>query len=220
MKKKILYGLAALVIILGIIMYFVHGVNIGNIYGENTKLGLYIENGINLDEVKTMVSESFNGKKAIYQDVEYFGEMVLITLPPVTDEELDSFIAKINEKYELEYNKEDLNIIAMPSISLGEIIKPYLLPVLLTIGLSIIYIAIRYHKLGIVKMIVELIIMVAIIESIILSIYVIVNIPIDLTIIPVSLLGLGIALICTTVENNRLLEVKEKELAEQEEKNS
>lgn len=218
MKNKILYGIAALVIILGIIMYFVHGINVGNVYGENTKIGLYIENGVNVDEVKTIVSESFNGKEAIYQDIEYFGEMVLITLPTVTDEEVDNFLAKVNEKYELEYDKEDLDITKMPSVDFVEVIRPYLLPVLLTLVLTGVYLAIRYRKLGISKMIVALIATVAIVESVIVSIYVIANIPVDISIIPVSLFGLGIALVYTTVENNRLLEIKHKELAEQEEK--
>ena len=34
MKKKILYGIMAVVILIGIIMFFVHGFNIGNVYGD------------------------------------------------------------------------------------------------------------------------------------------------------------------------------------------
>jgi len=218
MKNKIIYGLAALVIALGLIMYFVQGINLGNIYGENTKIGLYIEKGINLDEVKTIVNESFAGKEAIYQDVEYFGEMVLITLPPVSDEEIDSFIAKVNEKYELEYDREDLDITTMPSVSFAEVVKPYVLPVLLTLGLSIVYLAIRYRKLGVAKVIVALIGTVIVVEAIIVSVYIIAGLPIDISIIPVSLFGLGMALIYKTVENSKMLEIKQKELAEQEEK--
>lgn len=218
MRNKIIYGLAALVIVLGLIMYFVQGINLGNIYGENTKMSLYLEKGINLDEVKTMVNESFTEKEAIYQDVEYFGEMVLITLPTVSDEEIDNFIAKINEKYELEYDKEDLDITTMPSVNFVEVVKPYVLPVLLTLGLSIVYLAIRYRKLGAAKVIVALIGTVIVIEAIIVSVYIITGLPIDISIIPVSLFGLGMALIYKTVENSKLLEIKHKELAEQEEK--
>ena len=217
MKNKIIYGLIALVIVLGIIMFFVHGFNVGNIYGANTKLDLYIEKGINLDEVQTIVNESFNGKEAIYQDVEYFGEMVLITLPPVTDEEVENFITKVNEKYELEYTKDDLDIITMPSMSFSEIIKSYIIPVLITIVLTIIYIVIRYRKLGVAKMAVKPIVAILVAELIILSVYLITNLPIDISIVPATLLAFGIALIYTTIDNNKLLERKMKELAEQEE---
>lgn len=218
MKKKILYGLIALIILLGIIMYFVHGFNIGNMYGANTKLGLYIETGINLDEVKTIVNESFNGKEAIYQDVEYFGEMLLITLPTVTDEEVDNFLSKINEKYSLDYTKDDLDIMAMPSMSFYEIVKPYLLPLLLSVGIAIVYLAIRYHSLGIGRMIVKPIIAIVLVELIIMSAYLIANIPIDISIVPASLIGLGIAFIYVATDNNKLLEIREKEIEEEENK--
>ena len=142
---------------------------------------------------------------------------MLITLPTVTDEEVDSFLAKVNEKYELEYTKEDLDIITMPSMNFNEIIKPYLTPVLLTIVLSIIYIAVRYRKLGVAKIIAKPIIAIVVTELLILSAYLIVNLPIDVSIIPVTLIGLGIAFIYTVIDNNRLLEKRMKELAEQEE---
>lgn len=216
MKNKILYGLVALVILLGIIMYFVHGFNVGNIYGANTKLGLYIETGINLDEVKTIVDESFNGKKAIYQDVEYFGEMVLITLPPVTDEEVDNFLTKVNEKYDLEYDKEDLDIMTLPGMKFMEIIKPYLGPVLLTLLLSIAYLAIRYRKLGVKEMIIKPVVIIILTQLLILSVYLIANIPIDVSIVPILILGLGISLVVITTDNNRLLEKRIEELDNQE----
>lgn len=217
MKKKILYGLIALVILLGIIMYFVHGFNIGNVYGANTKIGLYMETGINLDEVKNIVNESFEEKNAVYQDVEYFGEMVLITLPTVEDEEIDTFVNKINEKYSLEYTKDDLDIMDMPSMDLYEIIKPYILPVLISVGIVVAYLAIRYHVLGIGKMIAKSLIAIVIVELLIISAYLIANIPIDISVVPVSLIGLGISLTYVTNDNNRLLEIKEREIEEEEE---
>lgn len=216
MKKKILYGLVALIILAGIIMYFVHGFNIGNVYGANTKLGLYIEKGINLDEIKTIANESFNGKDAIYQDVEYFGEMVLITLPPVSDEEINTFLSKINEKYSLEYTKDDLGLITMPAMSFFEVVQPYIVPILVTIAISIVYFAIRYNLLGIVKMIIKPICAILAVELIILSIYLIANITIDMSIVPVMLIGFGIAYIFTATDNNKLLEIRKREIAEQE----
>lgn len=216
MNKKILYGLVSIIVLAGIIMYFVQGFNVGTVYGANTKLGLYIENGINLDEIKTIANESFAGKDARYQNVEYFGEMVLITLPQVSDEEINTFITKINEKYSLEYKTEDIGLISMPAMSFGEIVQPYLVPVLVTIAISVIYFAIRYKLLGFGKMMAKTLIVILSVEAVILSIYLIANIVIDMSIVPVMLVGLGIAYIYTATDNNKLLEVRKREIAEQE----
>lgn len=216
MKKKILYGIIAIIILAGIIMFCIHGFNIGNIYGSYTKIGLYMENGVNKDEITQIVQESFNGKEAIMQDIEYFGEMVLITLPTVSDEEIDNFIAKVNEKYSLDYGIDDLDILNMPGLTFAEVINPYILPVALSVLISIVYIAIRYHSLGIMKMIGKSIISIIIVQAIVLSLYLILNLPIDLSIVPVTLVGLGISLLYTTSDNNKLLEIQQAQKEEEE----
>lgn len=218
MKKKILYGIIAIVILAGIIMFCNHGFNIGNVYGSYTKMGLYIENGINKDEISDLVKESFNGKEAVMQDVEYFGEMVLITLPTVSDDEIDSFLAKVNEKYSLEYQKDDLDIISTPGLNFNEVINPYILPLILSIIISIIYIAIRYYSLGVMKMIGKSILAIILVQAVIMSIYLILNLPIDLSIVPTVLIGLGISLLYTTNDNNRLIEIKKAKQKEEEDK--
>lgn len=214
MKKKIIYGIIAIVILLGIIMYFVHGFNVGSKFGEYTKLGLYLESGINLDEIKPIVSESFNGKDAAYQDVEYFGEMVLITLPAVSNEEIDGFVSKINEKYSIDYTAEDLNVLTMPGQSLHEIINPYIVPVLILFVILMIYFAIRYKALGLTKMLIKPLIVVVISLAFIISIFLIGNFPLDNGLVPVSLIALAASLIYTTIDNNCELEKLQKEQEE------
>lgn len=182
-------------------------------------MGLYIETGVNKDEVSEIIKESFNGKEAVIQDVEYFGEMVLITLPTVSDEEINTFLTKINEKYSLGYEKDDLDIINMPGLTFMEVIDPYILPLALSIAISIVYIAIRYYSLGIIKMIGKSILAIILVQAIIISAYLIMNLPIDVSIVPVVLIGLGIALLYTTSDNNRLLEIKKEKEEEEEENN-
>ncbi len=206
MKKKILYGIITVIILLGIIMYFIHGFNTGTKFGGYTKLSLYLESGINLDEIKPIVSESFNGKNATYQDVEYFGEVVLITLPSVTSEEINSFIAKINEKYSLEYTADNLNILTMPGQGLYEILNPYIIPLLILLIISMGYFGIRYRALGIAKMMIKPLIVIVVLIAVVMSIYLIGNFPLDTGSIPISLIALAIGLIYTTIDNDYELE--------------
>lgn len=216
MKKKILYGIIALIVIAGIVMYFVHGFNIGNIYGSYTKIGFYKEDGVNKSEIEEIVKDCFGDKNAMYQDVEYFGEMVLITLPTVSDEETNNFLSKVNEKYSLEYTLDDLGVINMPEQTFKEIIDPYIWPLILSVLISIAYVVIRYHSLGIIRMLIKSILSIIVIQALILSIYLIFNLPIDVSIVPATLIGLGIAFLYTTSTNNTILERKRLEAEEEE----
>ncbi len=211
MKNKILYGIIAIILIAGIVTFFIHGFNIGNVYGSYTKIGLYIETGVNKEEVTQIVNETFENKEALIQDVEYFGEMVLITLPQVTDEQIDSFLAKINEKYSLEYTKDDLDILNMPGQTFLEVAMPYVWPVAISVVLATAYMAIRYYSLGVLKVIGKSILSIIIIQAIIVSLYLIFNLPIDLSIVPAVLFGLGIAVLYTANKNNHLLDIKKQE---------
>ena len=211
MKNKILYGIIAIILIAGIVTFFIHGFNIGNVYGSYTKIGLYIETGVNKDEVTQIVNETFENSEALIQDVEYFGEMVLITMPQVTSEQIDNFLAKINEKYSLEYKAEDLDIFNMPALTFYEVAEPYIWPVALSVVLGIAFMAIRYCSLGVIKVIGKSILSIIVLQAVIVSLYLIFNLPIDLSIVPTTLFGLGIALLYTANKNNELLEIKKAE---------
>ena len=149
------------------------------------------------------------------QDVEYFGEMVLITLSSPTDEQIDNFLAKVNEKYSLDYDRDDLNIVSMPAVTVQEVINPYILPIVLSVIIAIVYIAIRYHSLGIMKMIGKTLLAIILVQAILVSLYLILNLPIDVSIVPAVLIGLGISFLYVTNENNQLLEVKQQEKEEE-----
>lgn len=211
MKNKILNGIIAIILIAGIVTFFIHGFNIGNVYGSYTKIGLYIETGVNKDEVTQIVNETFENSEALIQDVEYFGEMVLITMPQVTSEQIDNFLAKINEKYSLEYTAEDLDIFNMPALTFYEVAEPYIWPVALSVVLGIAFMAIRYSSLGVIKVIGKTILSIIVLQAVIVSLYLIFNLPIDLSIVPTTLFGLGIALLYTANKNNELLEIKKAE---------
>ena len=216
MKKKLLYGIIAIIVLAGIIMFAIHGFNIGNKYGDSTKFHFALDNGtVNQDEISQILTESFNGKEFTIQDVEYFGEMVLITLPTVSDEEIDTFVGKINEKYSLDYTKEDLEVINVPGVELREVVAPYIFPICLSIVLAIVYMLIRYKALGIWKMLLRTILTVLVVQALIFSIYLIFNLPLDLSIIPAVLTGLGVAIIYVAYISNKEYDKKKKEEEEE-----
>ena len=106
----------------------------------------------------------------------------------------------------------------IPKMENGQIIMPEInMDAIKSIAISLVYIGIRYHSLGIIKQVGKTILAILVVEALILSIYLIFNLPIDLSVVPTTLIGLGIALLYTTSTNNELLEQKKAKEEEEEE---
>ena len=142
--------------------------------------------------------------------------MVSITIPEKSDEELKTQIeqlnTKINEKYGTENKAEDIKVIHNSKIKLSSIIKPYIVPIAISVLVILVYVIVRYRKLGILKTIVSYILTVGAVEAVFLSIIAITRFPINRLVIPIGLL-----LYVTTItilgflNENKLLKIIETE---------
>ena len=94
----------------------------------------------------------------------------------------------INEKYGVEYTKDDVEIIKESQMSILDIIKPYIIPVIIALALVVIYIAIRYHKLGFWKILLSTILWIIVIEALLYSVYAIIRLPVNAITIPIALM--------------------------------
>lgn len=209
--KKIIYGILACIIIAGTIITFTIGLNVDIIYSKNVEIDLYIGKAVEIEEVKQLAEEVFPDEKIIVQEIEMFKDMVSITMKDKTDEELQEPIeqlnTKINEKYGIENTVEDaITIVHNPKVRLSSILKPYLVPVGISAIIILIFVRIRYKKLGATKTIISYIIYTGIIELIYLSILAITRFPINRLVIPI-----GLVLYITTITS--LSFIKEKKLS-------
>ncbi|MBR3153169.1 MAG: hypothetical protein IKF52_06205 [Clostridia bacterium] len=146
-------------------------------------------------------------------------ELKLDDISSLTDDELKEKINSIKEKYGLEYTADELKdssskvkIINVERIKLYDYIKPYIIPVLISFGLIIVYFGIRYFKLGKnawLKEPIRLLFNVVIMQLFLVSIIAITRIPINeyVAIIMVAILILQV--LTETMKNEkRLLEMK------------
>ena len=80
--------------------------------------------------------------------------MFTITLPQEV-EELDSKIEqltnKLNEKLGLELKKENIAKVYQPHIRLSSVLKPYLVPLAISMIVILAYVMIRFRKIGVWK---------------------------------------------------------------------
>lgn len=224
MMKKLIYAILICIIIAGIVIIATMGLKADILYSKNVELYIYIGKVTEKTDIENIVQEVFPNERTIVQEVELFNDMYAITLPDTrSDDELNAKVEelnnKINEKYKLENKTEDISITHNPKVRLSSIITPYFWIIIISIVLILIYVAIRYKKLGVIKTILSYIISIGAVEMLYLSIIAITRFPINRIVIPLGLLLFLVVItilgflnerkLAATVENIENKKVKE-----------
>lgn len=199
-KKQIIFGIALVIIVVGIVMQLTLGFNISFDNGTYTRINVYMSQAVELDEVKGLVGETFNGKyKVEYTDE--FKDTISIKATGMSDEQIQEIQNKLKEKYEFEEGANHIVIMTIPTMRVYDLIRDYIMPIVLSFVIVIVYFAIAFRKLGIYKSLIEPVISVVLIGGVYVSILVICRIPINEYVIPlgifiyiVSLLGFAMCL--------------------------
>lgn len=172
----------------------------------NEKIEVYIGKTINMDETKSIAQEVFENKNIKIQTVEVFEDMLAITVQSTTDEQIEKLVQLLNEKYELKYTKDDVNIIKIPATNINSVVNNYKIPFLAIIIISAIYMSIRYWKLGVCKMFFATICICILALALFASIYLIIRIPVGEVDMPVCMLLLGMTIFIMGLYYNKKVE--------------
>ena len=190
-NKKILPILVLLIIIVGVIVLAIKGMNYGLIYGNNTTIKMNLGKQVEVEDIaKEIFEKEYNVKL-----VNNHKENVLITAESVSEEQISTLISKINEKYELSISKEDLEITNNAKMNGKDIIRPYLAPAIITSIIVVLYFTIRYKKLGVLKTLITTLLTIMGTQMVYLSIYAITRIPVNKLAMPISMLILVLSFI-------------------------
>lgn len=207
-KKSVLLVVLAIILV-GIIMFCIKGLNYNLFYGKNTTISITTEQTIDKGELQQIVEETIGGKASV-RNLNDSSNSLLITVKEISDEQKTNLLTKINEKYSLELEEEDLIITNNASIKLVDIIKPYITPSVISIVLILVYFIIRYRKYGIGKIILETLGSILISELSLFSIYAIIRIPVNSITMPISVI-LFVIVIIALMEKYRKEELKRKQ---------
>lgn len=209
-KKNIFLAVMGIIILAGIVMFCIKGLNYNLFYGKNTTISITTEQAIDKSELQQIVEETIGGKVSV-RNLNDLSNSLLITIKGISDEQKTNLLTKVNEKYSLELKEEDLEITNNASIKLIDIIKPYITPSVISIVLILAYFIIRYRKYGIGKIILETLGSILISELSLFSIYAIVRIPVNSITMPISVI-LFVIVIIALMEKYRKEELKRKQI--------
>ncbi len=191
--KKVLYAILICIIIAGIVVIATIGLNADLIYSKNIEIDVPIDNGYEDKDIEAIAKEVFGEEDVMVQDIELFGDLVSIKVPDnLSEDDLNAKVEelnnKINEKYSLENKVDDIEITHNPKIKLSSLILPYAVTLSISGVIILVYVAIRYKKLGIMKTLITYILWIVATELILLSIIAITRYPVNRIVIPMGLL--------------------------------
>ncbi len=213
-KTKIIIAIIAVVIIAGIIVTLTAGLNFDLRYQESKSIQLYLETDFNISDIKQITDEVMPGEKVIIQKVEVYEDTVNITAKDITDEQKQGLIDKVNEKYGTELSADSIEVESIPNTRGRDIIKPYIVPFAIATLIILLYMAVRYRKLGVVKTLVKTVVISVVAQATLLNVMAITRIPIGIVTIPLVITVYLLTLVgLTTYFEQQLEKNKKKEEA-------
>lgn len=211
MKQKIVMIIIALIIIIGAIVTCTVGLNFELKYQKTQKIELYLKSEFEIKDIKEIANQVFQNQPVMIQKVEVYEDSVAITTTQITEEQKQSIVDKLNEKYGAELSADTIEISTIPSTKGRDIVKPYIKPFIIATIAVLVYMGIRYAKLGVLKTLVKTILTIIISEATLLGIIAITRMPAGRISIILGILTYVIILIALTANLEKKLEMKKKE---------
>lgn len=194
-NKKIIGIILALIILAGIIITYIYGLNFSLNLSNHKEIDIYIGQEFENKDIYKIAKEVLQNQKVEVQKVELYEDMVSISAQDVSEEQLTELNTKINEKYGIQNKVEQLVITHVPNTRVRDIIKPYILPIaisyIIIIIFFIIYNIIYSHKgreTNTIKTVAKSAFLIILVEMLYLSILAITRLEINRLTIPISII--------------------------------
>ena len=176
-KNIIIGAIIALIIIAGIVAVASWGFNKELRFEQGQRINILVEQKVDEAKIKSIAEEVLGMHNSV-QTVEIYQEMVTIKARTITEEQRNTIVNKIKESYEFEQTAEKTDIITVPATRFRDMYKQYVVPFIISIVLITIYMIIRYHKKGILKVAIKTLLIPTVVELLLLSWMAIVRIPV------------------------------------------
>lgn len=176
-KDVIILAIAMIIIIAGVIVTFTIGFNKQLRYQESQKIDIYVASEVDVNKIKNIANEVLGGNNMV-QTIEIYQDMVTIRAKSITEEQKNTIVNKVKENYEFEQTAENTEISNIPATRIRDILKKYILPMSLSFVIILVYMTVRYHEKGMLKVMLQTIVFPAICEIILCCLIAITRMPV------------------------------------------
>ena len=175
--KKIIYCIMAVIIIIGAIVCYTKGFNVDLQYSSKQKIVISNNTVFDKTKVEEIAKEILKDRKVRVQEIGRFSNVVEIVSTQITDEEKNEIVNKINEQLGFEISNDDISVQSISNTRIRDILKPYIIPGLITFIFILVYFTIAYHKIGLKYVLLKSIIIPIAVELLYYAIIAITRIP-------------------------------------------
>ena len=153
-KMRRLLSVLLAIVVLGSIEMAYRKFNIDLPYAPNQRIEIYMNNtDYEINDIKTIAQNVYNTQKVIVQQIGSFKEIVGITVKSSTDEQIDTLLKKINENYETEFTQDTILRVYNSNIKIRDVLTPYITPSIISAILILVYIGVKYRRLGVIRIV-------------------------------------------------------------------
>jgi preprotein translocase subunit SecF len=183
MKNKI-FAVTAVLVVIGIIIVAVAGFNVDFCYKHHNLIYIELGQDFNSNDIKAITNEVFPKQKVEIQSSGAYKDNLVINVESVSKEQKETLVNKLNEKYGTEKTTDDLTVKAIPSFKLRDLAKPYLIYMAIAAVAGLVYMLIRYKKVGIKKIISQYVVLTVLAEALFVSVIAITRFPVNRLVMP------------------------------------
>ena len=213
MNKKIIGIIILAIILIGIIITAIFGLNFDLKYREHKEIEIYIKQEFNNNDIKEICKEVLDNKQVYVSKIELYEDMACVIVEDISDEELEKINTRINEKYGCDNKVEDLVVTQIPREKGRDIIKPYIKPIIISFVIIELYVLVylfiykNYGKevkeINITKCMLELLAATLIVGLLYSSILAITRLPVNRLTLPIGVLILFIPSVLKFINNEK-----------------
>jgi preprotein translocase subunit SecF len=190
-KNKIIGIVSILIVIIALIVVIVGGFNVERKYQSYKKISIYVGEEVDIEKIEKVVNDTLGKNKATVQKIEIYNDTFQVIAKEITEEQKNTIVDKINELYPIttvdnnventetsvRVKKEDIQIVSASNVRLRDVFKPYIMPFVIATLCIIVYVAIRYRKIGVIRVILETIGVLLGVQILLLSVLAIIRFP-------------------------------------------
>lgn len=198
--KIISIAIIALIILAGIVVVGIWGFKKELRFEQSQSIDVYVGKTVDEAKIKGIVHDTL-GTNSMVQTIEIYKDMVTIRAKEITDEQKDTIVNKIKENYEFEQTAENTTVNTVPATRIVDMYKRYIIPFVISGVLVLVYMAIRYFKKGILKVLARTVAIPVFGELFLLSVIAIARIPLG-RFTPVLVVSMYIASILIVIKEN------------------
>ncbi len=174
-------------LIAGIILVATLGFNVGLDYRAVNQIAVNVGQQYNVQDIKNIVNQVYKENKV--QQVEIYKDLLQISVYGQSEPENVELINKLNEFYGTELTIEkDLTVTSQSNVHLRDLIRPYVLPVVISLLVVAVYFMIVYRAQGPFSVLFTFMQHVIGASALYVSLIAITRVPVNILVVPVGLI--------------------------------